>query len=87
MKTKHPFSIDYDYKIKLVNQKDKPNYEKNLHNSFINDGSVFGLNDFYDLNKLESDGFINNDGSIEIEFSIRPTTVDDFEKECIYSAI
>ena len=55
---------EYEYKFELVNYSGKNNYVKNCVNEFRKNDAFKGYNKFYNIDKLEEEGFIGPNGQI-----------------------
>lgn len=74
--------IGYNYKIEIVNHSGRPNHVSNFDNRFTtDDNQVFGLFKLYKIENLEKEGFLDNNGSLTINFYVRPDGHENFEKE------
>ena len=63
---------EYEYKFELVNYSGKNNYVKNCVNEFRKNDAFKGYNKFYNIDKLEEEGFIGPNGQITINCYIKP---------------
>ena len=59
-------------KVEMVNLKGNQNYVKESESVFGEKSRYKGWKTFYPIDKLETDGFIGNDGEIVFNFSIFP---------------
>ena len=76
---------NYNYKFSLVNFKGKSAHSSELGDkAFIKKGSFYGSEKFFDIDKIESEGYVNDKGSVVIECYLRPKEVDVFVKEMEY---
>ena len=76
---------NYNYKFSLINFKGKNVHCSELGDkAFIKKGSFYGSEKFFDIDKIESEGYINDKGSIIIECYLCPKEIDVFVKETEY---
>jgi len=70
----------YYYVLEMVNFKNRRNYFMEYSSNFSN-GECWGYSNFYKINKLKEDGFINQDGNIIIKVHIRPESFEQLSKD------
>ena len=76
---------NYNYKFSLINFKGKSAHCSELGDkAFIKKGSFYGSEKFFDIDKIESEGYINDEGSVIIKCYLCPKEVDVFVKEMEY---
>ena len=72
--------IEINYSVMLINQKDNNDYCMMFNSRFKKSGVYYGSNEMYDIDKLDKDGFINDEGDLVIQIGIKPNTLEDFIK-------
>ena len=70
----------YYYVLEMINFKNRRNYFMEYSSNFSN-GECWGYSNFYKINKLKEDGFINQDGNIIIKVHIRPESFEQLSKD------
>ena len=76
---------NYNYKFSLVNFKGKSAHSSELGDkAFTKKGSFYGSEKFFEIDKLESEGYVNDKGSVVVECCLRPKEVGEFVKEMEY---
>jgi hypothetical protein len=76
---------NYHYKFGLVNFKGKDTHFSEIGDKvFKKKGHYYGSERFFEINKIEKEGYINEKGSIIIECYIQPKNMIEFNKEVEY---
>ena len=64
----------YEYKVEMINHRDANNYAMREFASDFEVGECWGYNRFYRIECLEREGFLAEDNSITLKYSIRAPT-------------
>ena len=71
----------YDYKFELVNFKGKKNYDRGwIHNDFVPNGQGWGYSQYYKLEDIEKDGFIDDEGNLTVNCYLKPSSIKEISK-------
>ena len=72
---------NYDYKFELVNFKGKKNYVKgSLHYDFEPNGNGYGYDQYYKIEDIEKDGFIDDEGNLTVNCYLKPSSIKEISK-------
>ena len=71
----------YDYRFELVNFKGKKNYVKgSLHYDFEPNGLGWGYAQYYKIEDIEKDGFIDDEGNLTVNCYLKPSSIKEISK-------
>ena len=71
----------YDFKFELVNFKGKKNYVSGwIHYDFVPNGQGWGYPEYYKLEDIEKDGFIDDEGNLTVNCYLKPSSIKEISK-------
>ena len=71
----------YDYKFELVNFKGKKNYDRGwTHDDFEPNGQGYGCHQYYKIEDIEKDGFIDDEGNLTVNCYLKPRSIKEISK-------
>ena len=71
----------YDFKFELVNFKGKKNYDRGwIHNDFVPNGQGWGHAQYYKIEDIEKDGFIDDEGNLTVNCYLKPSSIKEISK-------
>ena len=72
---------NYDYKFELVNFKEKKNYDRGwTHYDFVTNGTGRGYPQYYKIEDIEKDGFIDDEGNLTVNCYLKPSSIKEISK-------
>ena len=70
----------HDYKFELVNFKGKKNYDKGWTHDDFEPNKGWGYPEYYKLEDIEKDGFIDDEGNLTINCYLKPRSINEIIK-------